>query len=158
LIGVKSFGKTRVSVSNAAILSNPDAMIKCGERYFNGESVPQIPERGFGMLERASELGSTEAINKLALCYEVGRGVAFKSKQLCNFYRKMAEKATDPSALDQLCQSIPSENEDIVLNCLKIASVFGCTNASYLVGMKLKAKDDKRAFEYFRRASDGRIL
>ena len=70
VIGEGAFGKTPVSVSNEVILSDPETLIKIGEEYLEGEVAPQIPERGFDLFERASELGSIEAINKLALCYE----------------------------------------------------------------------------------------
>ena len=68
------------------------------------------------------------------------------------------ENTTSPNALDLLCQSIPSKNEDDIVNCLKTMFAFGSPNASYLIGMRLKTKrDDKIAFEHFQRGSEGGI-
>ena len=157
-IGNSAFQGTQIDMQCTTYTKENVNFLEKMEELSTDKDKLKIRQRKFELFEREAELGSIEAISKLAICYDKGRGTK-RNKELCAFYRKMVENSTDPSSLNKMYLNIPSEDEAVKINCFKILSALGSPNASYLAGRCLKRKgDDKGTFEHFQKASDGGLF
>jgi TPR repeat protein len=64
-------------------------MFYVGWHYLNGQDVPQDVDKGLIWLDRAAELGDTEAIAQLAETYEIGRFVSLDCAKARAYYASL---------------------------------------------------------------------
>ncbi|MDO8420796.1 MAG: peptidoglycan-binding protein [Parvibaculum sp.] len=78
------------ALRSAAVAGNPAAQYEVGQRYANGENVPQDLAQAAYWYGQASDQGLAIAQYRLAALYEKGRGVAQDNAKARSLYEKAA--------------------------------------------------------------------
>ena len=71
---------------------DPEAAWELGDRWLEGNGIPQDRRRGVRWLRIAARLGSVEAVNSLGVCTFYGRGVRKDHAKAVAFYRESAAR------------------------------------------------------------------
>jgi localization factor PodJL len=78
------------ALRSAAVAGNPAAQYEVGQRYANGENVPQDLSQAAYWYGQASDQGLAIAQYRLATLYEKGRGVTLDNDKARSLYEKAA--------------------------------------------------------------------
>ena len=150
-------------LTQAAEIEDPFALFDLGLCYEKGDGVPQDKKKAIELLQKAAEMGNTDAMNKLGVChYEKGDGVSQDKKKATELFLKASDMGNTSAMVylgtcyDKGGNVSPDKKKAIEL--FQRASSMGDTDAMFILGACYMIgdrvpQDKKKAIELYQKAA-----
>lgn len=142
----------------AALKSNPDALVALGEMGLKGQAGLTAQD-ALSYLLRAAESGRTDAMRTLADMYRLGKGTKPNPSE-SEFWLRKAAQSFDPDGAKALGDSLFESDPKAALKAYEQAANAGHIEAAYIAGIMYAENfdirpDEKRSAQWLRMAAEG---
>ena len=114
--------------------NDPEAMVILGKSYYEGLlGLPVDQSKAFELVERACELGCSEAHYSLGITYKMGEGVEINRKKAIHHYQIAAIMGNERARHNLACIEFENRNYQRAMRHFMVAARCGCEKSLHNV-------------------------